>query len=49
MVVAQRAAHEVCDENRDYAAASLLEVIIDETERRKWFLIEIMQGMDNTK
>jgi len=49
MVVAQRAAHEVCDENRDYATASLLEVIIDETERRKWFLFEITQGMDNTK
>lgn len=48
MVAAQRAAHEVCDKNRDYATASLLEVIIDETERRKWFLFEITQGMDNT-
>lgn len=49
MAEAQRAAHEVCDKNRDYATASLLEVTIDETERRKWFLFEITQGMDNTK
>ncbi len=48
MVAAQRAAHEVCDKNRDYATASLVEVIIDETECRKWFLFEITQGMDNT-
>lgn len=45
---AQRAAHEVCEQNRDVATASLLEVMIDETERRKWFLFEISQGMKNT-
>jgi starvation-inducible DNA-binding protein len=44
----QREAHEVCDKNRDYATSSDLEVLIDETERRKWFLFEICQGMDNT-
>ncbi len=44
----QRAAHEVCDKNRDYATASELEVIIDQTERRTWFLFEVCQGMDNT-
>ncbi|HKW21835.1 MAG TPA: DNA starvation/stationary phase protection protein [Ktedonobacterales bacterium] len=43
----QRAAHEVCDKNRDYATASELEVIIDQTERRTWFLFEVCQGMDN--
>jgi starvation-inducible DNA-binding protein len=45
---AQRAAHEVCDQARDYATASLLENIIDETERRKWFLFETLQGANNT-
>ncbi len=45
---AQRKAHEVCDEHKDVATASLLETIIDETERRKWFLFEVMQGQSNT-
>ena len=45
---AQRAAHEVCEQNRDVATASELETIIDETERRKWFLFEVVQGMNNT-
>ena len=45
---AQRDAHEVCDNSRDYATASLLETTIDEAERRKWFLFEVIQGMDNT-
>ena len=45
---AQRAAHEVCEQCRDVATASVLEVIIDETERRKWFLYEIYQGENNT-
>ena len=44
----QRAAHEVCEKNRDVATTSLLEIIIDESERRKWFLFEITQGMKNT-
>jgi starvation-inducible DNA-binding protein len=44
----QRAAHEVCEKNRDVATASELEIIIDQTERRTWFLFEISQGMDNT-
>src|SRR4029077_10558414 len=33
-----REAHNVCDEHRDLATASLIEVWIDETERRTWFL-----------
>src|SRR3982074_115113 len=36
-----REAHNVCDEHRDIATASLIEVWIDETERRTWFLSEI--------
>ena len=35
-----REAHDVCDEHRDIATASLIEVWIDETERRTWFLFE---------
>ncbi len=36
-----REAHNVCDEHRDVATPSLIEVWIDETERRTWFLSEI--------
>lgn len=35
-----REAHDVCDEHRDIATASLIETWIDETERRTWFLFE---------
>jgi starvation-inducible DNA-binding protein len=35
-----REAHGVTDEHRDIATASLIEVWIDETERRTWFLFE---------
>ena len=35
-----RETHNVCDEHRDVATASLIEVWIDETERRAWFLFE---------
>jgi starvation-inducible DNA-binding protein len=35
-----RSAHAVCDEHNDVATASLIEVWIDETERRTWFLSE---------
>lgn len=35
-----REAHNVCDEHRDVATASLIEVWIDESERRAWFLFE---------
>ena len=38
-----REAHNVCDEHRDVATASLIEVWIDETERRTWFLSEILK------
>jgi starvation-inducible DNA-binding protein len=36
-----RAVHEICDHHNDVATASLIEVWIDETERRTWFLAEI--------
>jgi starvation-inducible DNA-binding protein len=38
-----REAHNVCDEHRDIATTSLIEVWIDETERRTWFLFEASQ------
>jgi len=37
-----RSAHELCDKHNDVATASLIEVWIDETERRTWFLSEIV-------
>lgn len=36
-----RSAHEICDKFNDVATASLIEVWIDETERRAWFLSQI--------
>jgi starvation-inducible DNA-binding protein len=44
-----RAAIEVCDKQRDSASSNALQEILDETERRKWFLFEIMQGQSNTE
>jgi starvation-inducible DNA-binding protein len=35
-----RETHDICDEHRDIASASLIEVWIDESERRTWFLFE---------
>jgi starvation-inducible DNA-binding protein len=35
-----RETHDVCDEHGDVATASLLEVWIDQAERRTWFLFE---------
>jgi starvation-inducible DNA-binding protein len=37
-----RAAHEVCAEHNDVATTSLIEVWIDQSERRTWFLAEII-------
>jgi starvation-inducible DNA-binding protein len=35
-----RSAHEICEEVNDVATTSLIEVWIDQTERRTWFLAE---------
>ena len=40
LVVRMRETHDLCDEHRDVATASLLENWIDEAERRAWFLYE---------
>src|SRR5215469_1548611 len=37
-----RLAHELCDRYNDVATASLIEVWIDETERRTWLLAEVV-------
>ena len=37
-----RSAHEICAEHNDVATPSLIEVWIDQTERRTWFLAEIL-------
>jgi starvation-inducible DNA-binding protein len=47
MAAAMREAHGVCDENGDVASASLIEVWIDETERRTWFLFEATRRGDD--
>ncbi|HXX66414.1 MAG TPA: DNA starvation/stationary phase protection protein [Polyangiaceae bacterium] len=43
-----RETHGVCDEHNDIASASLIEVWIDETERRAWFLFEAAGRADST-
>jgi starvation-inducible DNA-binding protein len=43
-----REAHGVCEEHEDIATASLIEVWIDETERRTWFLFEATRRGDST-
>jgi len=40
LVARMREVHDLCNEHRDVATASLLENWIDETERRVWFLFE---------
>jgi starvation-inducible DNA-binding protein len=43
-----REVHDVVDEHRDIATASLIENWIDETERRTWFLFESSRQGDKT-
>ena len=42
-----RETHSLCDEHGDVATASLLEVWIDEAERRAWFLFEASRPGDS--
>ena len=37
-----RSTHELCEQHNDVATSSLIEIWIDETERRTWFLSEIV-------
>ena len=43
-----REAHGLCDEHDDVATASLLEVWIDEAERRTWFLFEATRATESS-
>jgi len=46
LAAAQRRAHGVCAGTGDVATTNALEDIIDETERRTWFLFECLQDAD---
>jgi starvation-inducible DNA-binding protein len=43
-----REAHTLCDEENDVATASLIEVWIDQAEKRVWFLYETSRRGDPT-
>jgi starvation-inducible DNA-binding protein len=47
LTAAMRQTHGLCDEHNDVATASLLEVWIDEAERRTWFLYEATRGIES--
>jgi starvation-inducible DNA-binding protein len=47
LVACQRAAIEVCDRNRDSPTGNILQDILDQTEKRVWFLYEVSQGGHN--
>jgi starvation-inducible DNA-binding protein len=40
-----RAAHELCAKHNDVATTSMIEIWIDQTERRTWFLAEITREL----
>jgi starvation-inducible DNA-binding protein len=44
---AQRKAIDICEENRDTPTANILQDILDQTERRIWFLYETSIGGKN--
>ena len=47
LVSEMRRTHALCDEHGDVATASLLEVWIDEAERRTWFLFEATRSAES--
>jgi len=47
LVAKMRETHALCDEHGDVASASLLEVWIDEAERRIWFLFEASRSTES--
>jgi len=49
LVREMRQVHNLCDEYRDVATASLLENWIDEAERRVWFLYEAGRSRSNSE
>ncbi|HKQ92038.1 MAG TPA: DNA starvation/stationary phase protection protein [Blastocatellia bacterium] len=47
MAERQRAAIDICEDNRDTATSNTLQEILNETEKRIWFLYEISTGGRN--
>jgi starvation-inducible DNA-binding protein len=45
----QRAAIEVCERNRDTPTGNILQDILDQTERRIWFLYEVSTGGEHER
>jgi starvation-inducible DNA-binding protein len=46
LISIMRETHNTCEEHHDVASTSLLEVWIDETERRTWFLFEMTRNRE---
>lgn len=46
MAEMQRSVIAVCDKNRDTATSNRLQEILDQTEKRVWFLHEVSQGAE---
>jgi starvation-inducible DNA-binding protein len=44
-----RTTHKLCEDYNDVATSSVLEVFIDETERRTWFLFENIASNNHSK
>jgi starvation-inducible DNA-binding protein len=44
LIASMREAHDLCEEENDVATTSLIEVWIDQAERRVWFLYETSRG-----
>ena len=48
LALSLRQAHNVCEEHGDVATTSLIEIWLDETERRSWFLFEAGRRGDSS-
>lgn len=48
LVTRLREAHNVCEGHRDVATTSLIEIWVDEAERRSWFLFEAGRGVETS-
>ena len=48
MAESMRKCHSLCDDKEDSGTAGLLELYIDETERRTWFLFETARTSDRS-
>ncbi len=48
LVARLRAAHGVCEDHGDVASTSLIELWIDDAERRLWFLFETSRNADSS-